>query len=203
MKKYLLSYWLIGLFCCSSLAQADMLLHPAQQQLQQSVDSILAVVHNPDLNEHQKIIQVEQYADQYLDYERISALAVGLPWRQFSAQQRQDFIAAFKAMIIRLYAHAALLGANNAEVTVLPKMIKHNLYRVDTFTDITSDKGKHFEVAYQMYLQNGVYRIYNFRVNGASLVTIYRNQFNDLINKKGIDGTIAYIRNKGLSTKNK
>ncbi|MBP7968872.1 MAG: ABC transporter substrate-binding protein, partial [Neisseria sp.] len=38
----------------------------------------------------------------------------------------------------------------------------------------------------------------DIRVDGASMVTIYRNQFNDLIRQQGIDGTIATLRQKGL-----
>lgn len=173
--------------------------HPAQQQLQQNVDSVLSVARNKQLSETQKITQIERYADRYLDYERIAALAVGLPWRQFSPQQKQDFIAAFKTMMIRLYAHAALVGAADARVVVLPKLVNQGSNRVDTFTTVTSKSGKQYEVAYQMYLVGGVYKVYNFRVEGTSLVTVYRNQFADLIKQHGIDGTIKILRQKGLN----
>lgn len=202
MKKYFLFYWFVGLLFFSICTRAEELNHPAQKQLQQNVDLILNTVHNSELNEGQKIKQIEQYADKYLDYERLTALAVGLPWRQFSAQQKQDFIAAFKSMIVRLYAHSALLGANKAKISVSAKIINQNEQKVETFTNIISPNGKQIEVGYQMYLQDGIYRIYNIRVNGTSLVTLYRNQFNELIQKKGIDGAIAEISNKGLSNKN-
>ena len=74
--------------------------HPAQVQFQQNMDAVLAVARNPQLSEAQKVQRIDRYADQYLDYQRISALAVGLPWRQFNAQQKSDFIAAFKSMMI-------------------------------------------------------------------------------------------------------
>lgn len=51
--------------------------HPVQAQLQQNIDDVLKVVHNKGLGEQQKIRQIERYADNYLDYQRISALAVG------------------------------------------------------------------------------------------------------------------------------
>jgi toluene tolerance family protein len=35
-------------------------------------------------------------------------------------------------------------------------------------------------------------------VDGTSLVTVYRNQFGELIKQKGIDGTIATVKAKGL-----
>lgn len=53
-------------------------------------------------------------------------------------------------------------------------------------------------MAYQLYKVGSTYKVYNIKVDGASLVTIYRNQFNELIKQKGIDGTIATIKAKGL-----
>ena len=51
---------------------------------------------------------------------------------------------------------------------------------------------------YQLYQSGGAYKIYNIRVDGTSLVTVYRNQFGELIKSKGIDGTIATVEAKGL-----
>lgn len=175
------------------------LTHPAQIQLQQNVDTVLSIARKKSLSEPQKIAQIERYADRYLDYQRVSALAVGLPWKQFTPQQQRDFIAAFKNMVVRMYAHSALVGAATANITVLPKLVTQGSNRVDTFTTIRSANGKTHEVAYQMYRTGNVYKIYNFRVDGASLVTIYRNQFNDMIQKQGIDGTIQTLRQKGLN----
>lgn len=199
MQRYVkacLAAWMLMVSVCTFAATQEQL---AQQQLQQNVDAVLSVARDKSLNEQQRISQIERYADQYLDYERISALAVGLPWRQFTAQQRQDFSAAFKNMIVRIYAHSALMGASNATVKVLPKVVNQGNNKLETFTEIVSANDKHYTVGYQMYYSNGVFKIYNFRVNGTSLVTVYRNQFDQLIQQQGIDATIAQLREKGLT----
>lgn len=172
--------------------------HPAQVQFKQNMDTVLNVARNAQLSEAQKIQRIERYADQYLDYQRISALAVGLPWRQFSAKQKTDFIAAFKEMMIGMYSHSALMGAADARVTMLPKIIDSGNNRVEVFTEIRTSRGSRYEVGYRLYKVGSVYKIYDIRVDGASLVTVYRNQFNELIKQKGIDGTIATVRAKGL-----
>lgn len=172
--------------------------HPAQKQLQQNVDQVLAVARNGSLSEQQKIRQIERYADTYLDYQRIAALAVGQPWQRFSAQQKTEFIAAFKEMMVKMYAKSALMGAADAKVTLLPKLVNNQQNRVEAFTEIRTKSGAKYEVGYQLYKVGSVYKVYNIRVDGTSLVTVYRNQFNELINQKGIDGTIATMRAQGL-----
>ncbi|MFC3875095.1 MlaC/ttg2D family ABC transporter substrate-binding protein [Neisseria musculi] len=178
-------------------AAAETRQHPAQIQAQQNIDTVLAVARNGSLSEQQKIRRIEGYADGFLDYGRISALAVGLPWRDFSAKQKTDFIAAFKDMMISMYARSALMGAADAQVKLLPK-ITDNGNKVEVFSEIRTKKGSKYEVAYQLYRAGAVYKVYNIRVDGVSLVTVYRNQFNELIKQKSIDGAIATLRAKGL-----
>ena len=97
-----------------------------------------------------------------------------------------------------MYSRSALMGAADAEVKLLPKLVDNGNNRVDAFTEIRARSGKKYEVAYQLYKVGSAYKVYNIKVDGASLVTIYRNQFNELIKQKGIDGTIATIKAKGL-----
>lgn len=171
--------------------------HPAQQQVQQNIDTVLKIIKNQSLSEQQKIRQVEQYANRFLDYERLSAMAVGQPWRQFSPQQKQSFIAAFKEMVIGMYARSAMMGAEKADVRVLPK-ITTNGNKVDVYSEILTPSGKKYEVAYQLYQTGSQYKLYNIRVDGVSIVTVYRNQFVELVNQQGIDGMIETVRNKKL-----
>ena len=171
--------------------------HPARQQVQQNIDTVLKIIKNQSLSEQQKIRQVEQYANRFLDYERLSAMAVGQPWRQFSPQQKQSFIAAFKEMVIGMYARSAMMGAEKADVRVLPK-ITTNGNKVDVYSEILTPSGKKYEVAYQLYQTGSQYKLYNIRVDGVSIVTVYRNQIVELVNQQGIDGMIETVRNKKL-----
>ena len=200
MKNQSIAAWLAvsTMLVAQAAVAAPTTNHPAQVQLQQNMDTVLTVARNNSLNEQQKIRQIEGYADRYLDYHRIAALAVGMPWRQFSDKQKTEFIGAFKDMMISMYSRSALMGAADAEVKLLPKVVDNGNNRVDAFTEIRARSGKKYEVAYQLYQVGSAYKVYNIKVDGASLVTIYRNQFNELIKQKGIDGTIATIKAKGL-----
>lgn len=196
MSRYM--WWALPALVAAVPAQAQVLTHPAQVQVKENIDSVLKTVRDASLGEAQKLAQIERYADRYLDYERISALAVGAPWRQFTPAQKSAFIEAFKDLMIRMYARSAMMGAAKSQVTVLPKISENGAGRTDVFTELRTGSGKKYEVAYQLYLSGGVYKVYNIRVDGVSLVTVYRNQFNELIRTKGIDGTIAHLRSRGL-----
>lgn len=203
MKTWWQSCWMVlCVFFSIQLAQANNLTHPAQLQMQENTDAIMAIINDNNLNNSQKLQRLNVYADRHLDYQRIAALSVGQPWRQFSAQQKQDFITAFKDMMISVYANTALLAAQNAKITVLPRTSSDNTAtQARVYTQILNNKNKSYAVDYQMYKSGNTWKIYNINVEGASVVTIYRNQFGDIIQKQGIDGLIQALRNKSIAIK--
>lgn len=197
MNRLLAVFAAAPLAIVAPYAAASVASHPAQAQMQQNMDTVLKIARNKSLSEQQKVKQIESYANRYLDYERISALAVGAPWRTFTPKQKTEFIAAFKDMVIGMYSHSALIGAADAKVKLLPKMTADG-NKFDVFSEVQTKSGNKYEVAYQLYQSGAVYKIYNIRVDGASLVTIYRNQFGELIKQKGVDGAIAAVKAKAL-----
>ncbi|WP_373742178.1 phospholipid-binding protein MlaC [Neisseria sp.] len=198
MKSVLTAMWLVPAIAVPYAAAAPAASHPAQAQMQQNIDTVLQIARDKSLGEQQKIRKIESYADRYLDYQRISAMAVGAPWKQFSPQQKTEFIEAFKDMMIAMYSRSALMGAQDAKVSVLPKTVTPGSGKVDVFTELRTASGKRYEVAYQLYQSGSVYKVYNIRVDGTSLVTVYRSQFGELIKQKGVDGVIATLKAKGL-----
>ena len=203
--KQLWQKWYLALLMVFALnfAVANDLNHPAQQQMQQNAKDIMAVINNNGLSNPQKIQRLNAYGDRYLDLERIAALSVGVQWKSFTPQQKKDFISAFKDMIISMYSNTALLAAQNAKINVLGKNNSANsASKATVYTQIISNKNKSYAVDYQMYKSGSVWKIYNINVEGASLVTVYRNQFNEIIQKQGIDGLIKALRNKAIKKVN-
>ena len=49
---------------------------------------------------------------------------------------------------------------------------------------------------FTVYQSGSKYRVYNVAVEGASLVTVYRNQFGETIKNKGFDGLIQDLKSK-------
>lgn len=56
--------------------------------------------------------------------------------------------------------------------------------------------GKPVNVDFTTRKDGNKYRVYNVAVEGASLVTVYRQQFNETVKTKGIDGLITELKSK-------
>lgn len=150
-------------------------------------------------NNAEVLRRAENYATPYFDFERMTALAIGQPWRNASAEQKSALVQAFKNKLIKDYT-GTLSDYKNAKVVV-----QNNTYSQGNIvwvkTTVTPAGGKAVNIDFGTYPSGGKYRIMNVKVEGGSLVTAYRNQFGEIIRKKGINGLIDDLRRQNGSRK--
>ena len=168
----------------------------AVTQLRTNADQVLNILSQANGSNNAAVRrQAENYAIPYFDFERMTALAVGAPWKQATPAQKQALTQEFKTLLIRTYS-GTMLKFKGAKVQVLGNPIVNNGGKeVVVKTKITA-QGKPVNMDYTMYQSGSKYRVYNVAVEGASLVTVYRSQFNETIRKSGIDGLISQLKQK-------
>ena len=123
----------------------------------------------------------------YINFQRMTAAAVGPAWRQATPEQQKRLQEEFKLLLMRSYSGALSQIKDNSTILVKPlRQTGNDNELVEKTTE--SDSG---------------WRIYNFNILGIWLVDNYRTQFSQEINAKGIDGLIATLseRNKSNSRK--
>ena len=140
--------------------------------------------------------QAENYAMPYFDFERMTALAVGNPWRSASAAQRKDLTEQFKTLLIRTYS-GTMLQYKNAKVNALNNpQVNRGGQEVVVRAEVQQPGKQKVNIDFTTYQSGSKYRAYNVAIEGASLVTVYRNQFGETIRTKGIDGLITDLKAK-------
>ncbi|RYF17202.1 MAG: ABC transporter substrate-binding protein [Comamonadaceae bacterium] len=131
-----------------------------------------------------------------VNFQRMTASAVGPAWRQATPEQRQRLQQEFKTLLVRTYS-GALSQVSNEQVQMKP------LRAAPTDTDVVvrseiRGRGDPIQLEYRMEKADSGWKIYNLNVLGVWLVETYRSQFAQEVNAKGIDGLIASLaeRNK-------
>lgn len=183
--------------CIMSISMAIASPQQAVSQLKENATQVLNILGAANgKNDEQVRRQAENYAIPYFDFERMTALAVGAPWRTATPAQQQDLTKEFKTLLIRTYS-GTMLKFRNAKANVYNNPVVNKKGReIIVRVDVTTPNSKPVRMDYTMYQSGNMYRIYNVAVEGASLVTVYRNQFNQTISQKGIDGLVAELRAK-------
>jgi len=145
------------------------------------------------------MVLLDQRVMPYLNFQRMTASAVGPAWRSATPEQRKRLEAEFKTLLVRTYA-GAMSQAKNLTFEVKPLRASADDKEVIVRT-LIKGRGDPVPVDYRLERTPGVgagWKIYNLNVLGVWLVDTYRSQFAQEINAKGIDGLIATLtdRNK-------
>lgn len=151
------------------------------------------------------MVLLDQKIMPYLNFQRMTAAAVGPSWRQATPAQRARLEAEFKTLLVRTYA-GAMSQAKNLTFEIRPMRASPDDKEVVVRT-LIKGRGDPVQLDYRLEKTPGVgsgWKIYNLNVLGVWLVDTYRSQFSQEINAKGIDGLITTLaeRNKSNAAAN-
>jgi len=134
-----------------------------------------------------------------VNFQRMTAAAVGPAWRQATPEQQTRRREEFKTLLVRTYS-GALSQVDDQVISVKPLRASPDDKELVVRTEIRG-RGDPIQLDYRLEKtpgQGAGWKIYNLNVLGVWLVETYRSQFAQEINAKGVDGLIASLteRNK-------
>ena len=145
----------------------------------------------------QKIIGlVDAKVMPHVNFQRMTASAVGRYWRQATPEQQKGLQDQFKLLLVRTYS-GALAQVSDQTVELKPMRGAATDAEVVVRTEIKG-RGDPIQLDYRLEQAPGGWKIYDVNVLGVWLVENYRNTFSQEISAGGIDGLIAKMaaRNK-------
>ena len=212
MKKRLFNQWLLALTASLSLLvalpvqAADEAPDALINRLTKEALDTLQADKGVQAGDVSRIIQlVDEKVMPHLNFQRMTASAVGPAWRQATPEQRKRLETEFKTLLVRTYS-GAMSQAKNLSFSVKPLRAAPDDKEVIVRTLITG-RGDPVQLDYRLEKTPGVgagWKIFNLNVLGVWLVETYRSQFAQEINAKGIEGLIATLaeRNKANASTN-
>lgn len=141
--------------------------------------------------------EVEKLIYPRFDFPRMTALAVGKNWKQATPEQKEALAREFQTLLSRTY-FITMLRYRDSGVNIKPDVLMENEGKEATVrTDVSIPNSQTpVGIDYVLYKQQDGWKVYNVVVEGASLVTVYRNQFGEEVSKGGVDGLIQSLHNK-------
>ncbi len=133
------------------------------------------------------------------DFERMTALAMGRNWRQATPEQQKQLIDQFRALLVRTYS-GALSQYRDQVMEFKPLRGDPAATDVTVRSEVVRPGQVPVQIDYGMTKTASGWKGYDVIVGGISLVTNYRDEFNEQIKNGGIDGLIKTLaaKNKGL-----
>ena len=150
-----------------------------------------------DVNRVQKLI--DEKILPYVDFQKMTQLAVGRGWRQATPEQRAALTREFRTLLVRTYS-GALSQVTDHQVQLRPFRAQPTDTDVLVRTSVVASRGDPIQLDYRLEKTDAGWKIYDVNILGVWLVENYKTQFASQINAGGVDGLIKTLtdRNKQL-----
>ena len=135
----------------------------------------------------------------HVNFQRMTASAVGRHWRTATPEQQKRLQDEFKILIVRTYA-GALTQVKDQTVQLKPLRAAAEDSEVVVRTEVKG-KGDSIQLDYRLEKSGSGWKIYDVNVLGVWLVEQYKSSFAQEIGSVGVDGLIAKLaeRNKAAA----
>ena len=189
LKAYLLSLVLV-LFSLTALAESAPVntLKQVSVQMISELDRSRGHLNKPIINGiiHRVLLP-------HVDLESMSRSVVGREyWTQASPTQKEQFKRSFTNLVINVYS--APLSSYNGEKIEFKPLRDASAVRPQVESVIIRKNGQRIPVSYRMVQAGGAWKVYDFSVEGISMISSYRSQFGSILQQKGMAGLLNRLR---------
>jgi phospholipid transport system substrate-binding protein len=148
------------------------------------------------LNDRQFIFNlVNNVAIPHFDVDGISRAVVGPNyWEPADATTKQEFIKTFKHYVIDMYS-SALAAYRNENIEFKPlRNYSPNNDKVQVYSIIVRSNAPEISLNYRLARLSNDWKIYDFSVDGISMVQSYRSQFAGTLRNGGMPKLIEQLK---------
>jgi phospholipid transport system substrate-binding protein len=151
-------------------------------QLREGIERIFKTLADPAMSGDEKATQrrttVARMAGEIFDFGEMSKRTLGRHWDERTPAERQDFARLFTELIQRSYF--SKIDEHGSEKTVFRSETMDGDNAV-VRTKLLLAKGAEMPLDYSMHNVSGRWRVYDLSIDGISLLSNYRSQFNRII----------------------
>ena len=137
-----------------------------------------------------------------MDFDLISSLVLGKMWKDATPAERDSFKKEFQVLLIRTYSRA-LFELKEWSVRFLPISEGEDEKKVMVKTEILQPGLQPISINYRMLNTKDGWKVYDFIIEGVSLVTNYRTSFkNDMERTGSLQEVINQLAKKNTEALN-
>ncbi|MFZ6818343.1 MlaC/ttg2D family ABC transporter substrate-binding protein [Undibacterium sp. Ji22W] len=144
---------------------------------------------------------VENKVLPYINFERMTSLAVSKSWRSATPEQQKQLITEFRTLLIHTYS-GAITQIRDQRVEFKPFRGAADDTEVEVKSLVIQTRGEPLQLSYRLEKTSAGWKIFDINVLGAWLVETYKGSFAAEISKNGVDGLIKTLveKNKKLAS---
>lgn len=193
MLKRTVLYMVTALFLASNVFAGTN--NGVTDEVKKTVDEVVRIVSDKEMkkNDQKRRQALKKSISKIFDYSEMAKRSLGKHWNPRSAAERKQFAELFASLLENSYA-SKIESYNNEKIVYLRETIDSD--HAEVKSKVVTAKRDEFTLDYRMINQNGKWMVYDVVIEGVSLVSNYRTQFNKIIATDGYPALVKKLQTK-------
>jgi phospholipid transport system substrate-binding protein len=166
-------------------------------EVRRTVDDVIKIVTDKDLkkpqNEQKRRKELKSVIGRIFDYREMAKRSMGIHWKTLTPAQKDEFVGLFATLLENSYADK-IESYNQEKVVYGKELIEGNYAQVNS--TIVTAKRDEYSLDYRLLNEGGKWMVYDVLIEGVSLVSNYRTQFNKIITGQGYNELLKKMQTK-------
>ena len=167
-------------------------------QVKATVSKVLDILKDPALKKPEKEEQRRKLLKDIIfsrfDFREMAQRSLGLHWKDRSPQERDEFVSLFADLLERFY-HKRIESYTDEEILYTGEQSEDKFAAVSTKI-ISRKENLEVPVEYKVIRRDDQWKVYDVVIEGVSLVSNYRSQFNRIIRTSSYAELVRKMRVK-------
>ncbi|MBC7963316.1 MAG: ABC transporter substrate-binding protein [Steroidobacteraceae bacterium] len=165
------------------------------EDVKKTVDEVVRIVASKEMkhNEQKRRQALKKTISLVFDYSEMSKRSLGKHWNQRTPAEKKRFSELFSTLLENSYA-GKIESYNNERIVYLKETVDGD--HAEVKSKVVTAKRDEFTLDYRMINQNGKWMVYDVAIEGVSLVSNYRTQFNKIITNGGYNELVKKLEAK-------
>lgn len=166
--------------------------------LKMSVEKVISLLKDPlyqgDSQKNLQRDKIWEVFSELFNFTEMAKRTLAINWKKFTIEQRQEFTDLFAELLGNSYI-GRIQGEYEEDETVFEGQKIYSGSKARVKTKILR-RSTDIPVVYSMLKRNGVWKVYDVKIEGVSLVKNYRTQFNKILMKNSPSQLIERLKKK-------
>jgi len=167
-------------------------------QLKTQIDRVLKVLDDPELKKESKTkdrrTAVRKIANDIFDFGETARRSLGRHWQARTPAEREEFVQLFSDLLERSYLSKIELYGGE-KIQYLSDVVEDG-DQAKVQTKIVTRQGSEIPIEYRMHKKGERWLVYDVIIEGVSLVSNYRTQFNKIIQTSSFQELVKKMKSK-------
>jgi phospholipid transport system substrate-binding protein len=170
------------------------------EDVKKTVDEVVHIVADKEMkkNDVKRRHALKKAISVIFDYNEMAKRSLGKHWNVRTAAEKKQFAELFATLLENSYA-GKIESYNNEKIVYIKDIVDGEYAEVKSKV-VTASRDE-FTLDYRLFNQNGKWMVYDVIIEGVSLVSNYRSQFNKIITSNGYDKLVKKLQSKSEELK--